>query len=136
MTFYVFSFSIDINVDKICVRITVNSSWLIYLLNLGTCMEHLRQWTKEARSSFKLLVEITKGLQVEELVENKESSFSVEEDFVSDDDATHPFSQKEHNDLVCVHLKMVKLLLGQQSGYHGRWDAAMTDYCWTLKRDV
>src|SRR6218665_3638473 len=105
MTFYVFSFSIDINVDKICVRITVNSSWLIYLLNLGTCMEHLRQWTKEARSSFKLLVEITKGLQVEELVENKESSFSVEEDFVSDDDATHPFSQKEHNDVMAHWLR-------------------------------
>ena len=57
---------------------------------------------------------------------------------VSDDDATHPFSQKERNDLVCVHLKMV----GQQSGftkfpkYHGRWDATMTDYCRTLKRDV
>src|SRR6218665_363164 len=69
-------------------------------------------------------------------------SFSVEEDFVSDDDATHPFSQKKRNDFVCVHLKMVKLLLGQQSGftkfprYNGRWDAAMTDYCWTLKRDV
>ena len=37
---------------------------------------------------------------------------------------------------------MVKLLLGQQSGftkrpkYHGRWDAVMTDYCWTLKREV
>ena len=83
-----------------------------------------------------------KWLQVEELVENKESSFSVEEDFVSDDDATHSFSQKERNDLVCVHLRMVKLLLGQQSGftkfprYHGRWDAAMTDYCWTLKRET
>ena len=48
---------------------------------------------------------------------NKESSFSVEEDedLVSDNDhdATHPFTQKERNDLVCVHLKMVKLLLGQ-----------------------
>ena len=60
----------------------------------------------------------------------------------SDDDATYPFSQNELNGLVCVHLKMVKLLLGQQSDftkfprYHGRWDAAMTDYCWTLKRDV
>jgi len=72
----------------------------------------------------------------------KESSFSVEEDFVSDDDPTHPFSQKKRNDRVCVHLKTVKLLLGQQSGFtkfprcHGRWDAAMTNYCWTLKRDV
>jgi len=62
-----------------------------------------------------------------------------DEDFVFDDDATHAFSQKELNDIVCVHLKMVKLLLGQQSGftkfprYHGRWDAVMTDYCWTLK---
>ena len=37
-----------------------------------------------------------KWLQVEELVENNESFFSVEEDeedFVSDDDATRPFSQ-------------------------------------------
>src|SRR6218665_2591659 len=39
-------------------------------------------------------------------------------------------------------LKMVKILLGQQSTftkfprYHGRWDAAMTDYCWTLERDL
>src|SRR6218665_1737355 len=47
-----------INVDKIRVRITIHSSWLIYLLNLGTCMEHLRQWTKEARSSLKLLVKL------------------------------------------------------------------------------
>jgi len=52
-------FSIDINVDKIYVRITVNSGWLIYLLNLGTCMKHLRQLNKEARSSLKLLVELT-----------------------------------------------------------------------------
>jgi len=52
---------IYIHVDKVSVRITVNSSWLIYLLNLGTCVEHLRQWTKEARSSLKLLVEITAG---------------------------------------------------------------------------
>ena len=65
-----------------------------------------------------------------------------EEDFVSDDDATRPFSQNQLNDLVCANLKMVKLLLGQQSGfpkfqmYHGRWDAVMADYCWTLKRDV
>jgi len=47
----------------------------------------------------------------EELVENKKSSFSVEEDeedFVSDDDANHASSQNELNDLVCVHLKMVK----------------------------
>ena len=58
MTFYVFRFSIDIKVDKICVRITVNSSWFIYFLKLGTCMEQLRQWTKEARSSLKLLVEL------------------------------------------------------------------------------
>jgi len=41
------------------VYIIVNSSWLIYLLNMGTCMEHLHQWTKEARSSWKLPVEIT-----------------------------------------------------------------------------
>jgi len=41
------------------VRITVHSSWLIYLLNLGICMKHLRQWTKQARSSLKLLVELT-----------------------------------------------------------------------------
>jgi len=57
----VFSFSIDMNVDKMCVRITVNSSWLIYLLNLGTCMEHLRQWTKEARSSLKLQFKMASG---------------------------------------------------------------------------
>jgi len=51
-----------------------------------------------------------KRLQVEELLENKESSFSVEEDeedIVSDDDAAHPFSQNELNDLVCVHLKIM-----------------------------
>ena len=49
-------------------------------------------------------------LQVEELGESKESSFSVEEDeedIVSDDDAAHPFSQNELDDLVCVHLKIM-----------------------------
>ena len=40
-----------------------------------------------------------------------------EEYFVPDDDATRPFSQDQLNDLVCVRLKMVKLLLGQQSGF-------------------
>ena len=84
-----------------------------------------------------------KWLQVEELVKNQRILLQCRSRLiVSDDDATHPFSQKERNDLVCVHLKMVKLLLGQHSEftkfprYHERWDAAMTDYCWTLKRDV
>ena len=42
-SFYVFRFSIDINVDKISVRITVDSSWLTYLLNLGSGHLHGRR---------------------------------------------------------------------------------------------
>ena len=76
--------------------------WLVGIfIELG----HLYGAPKSMDQRSKEFFEITgwnyrlKWFQVEELVENKESSFSVEEDFVSDDDATHPFSQKERNDL-------------------------------------
>ena len=84
---------------------------------------HLYEASASMNQRSKELIEITgrlKWLQVEELVENKESSFSVElneEDFVSDDDASRPFSQNQLNDLVCVHLKMVKLLLDNSPGF-------------------
>jgi len=121
------------------------------LVDIFIELGHLYEASASMNQRSKEFIEVTgwtyrlKWPQVEELLENKESSFRVKldkEDFVSDYDATRPFSQNELNDLVCVHLKMVKLLLGQLSGFpkfprcHGRWDAVMTDYCWTLKRDV
>jgi len=65
---------------------------------------HLYEASASMNQRSKKFIEITgwtyrlKWLQVEELVENKESSFSVElneEDFVSDDDASRPFSQNQ-----------------------------------------
>ena len=73
---------------------------------------HLYEASASMNQRSKEFIEITgwtyrlKWLQVEELVENKESSFGVEldeEDFVSEDDATRPFSQNQLIDLVCVH---------------------------------
>ena len=75
---------------------------------------HLYEASASMNQRSKKFIEITgwtyrfKWLQVEELLENKESFFGVEldeEDFVSDDDAKRPSSKNQFNDLVGVSVE-------------------------------